>query len=80
MGMIVSNLLQERDRWPLWIPVCLGCGVGVYFGLPAEPSFWGLCGLTGMGIALAVISRRYLTPIWTACLAVVLLCGGVLVA
>jgi competence protein ComEC len=28
----------QRDRWPLWLPVALGLGAGVYFALPAEPA------------------------------------------
>ncbi len=80
MGMITSNMHQERDRWPLWIPVCLGCGVGIYFGLPAEPSFWMLTGLTALGIGLVVIARRYIQQFWTLCLAGALLCGGLLAA
>lgn len=29
--------MVERARWPLWLPVLLGCGIGVYFALPVEP-------------------------------------------
>jgi competence protein ComEC len=34
----------ERHRWPLWLPVLLGVGAALYFGLPAEPAAilgWG---------------------------------------
>ena len=35
----LRNLLsQEAERWVLWLPVALGAGVAVYFGLPFEPS------------------------------------------
>ncbi|MBI5165588.1 MAG: ComEC/Rec2 family competence protein [Magnetospirillum sp.] len=27
----------ERERWLLWLPVCIGVGVGTYFALPTEP-------------------------------------------
>ena len=30
----------ERDRWALWLPVCLGSGIAVYFALDTEPDFW----------------------------------------
>ncbi len=30
-------LVAERDRWALWLPVALACGIGVYFALPFEP-------------------------------------------
>lgn len=41
-------LLAERDRWPLWLPVLLGCGIGGYFALPFEP--WGWLGLAGFAL------------------------------
>src|SRR5690349_13514100 len=31
-------LLRERERWPLWLPVLLGAGIGLYFASPFEPS------------------------------------------
>src|SRR4029077_4450409 len=30
-------LLRERERWPLWLPVWLGTGIGLYFALSIEP-------------------------------------------
>ncbi|HUO98854.1 MAG TPA: ComEC/Rec2 family competence protein [Rhizomicrobium sp.] len=49
----------DRIRWVLWLPVALGAGVGVYFGLPVEPDWeWGL---TAGALALT----------WTACAAIV---------
>ena len=30
-------LLRERERWPLWLPVWLGAGTGLYFASPFEP-------------------------------------------
>ncbi|OEJ68000.1 hypothetical protein BEN30_06925 [Magnetovibrio blakemorei] len=32
--------MVERDRWPLWFPVLLGLGIGLYFSLPFEPPLW----------------------------------------
>ncbi len=32
--------LAERERWPLWTPVLLGGGIGVYFALGVEPPLW----------------------------------------
>ncbi len=29
--------LAERPQWALWLPVCLGSGIAVYFWLPFEP-------------------------------------------
>ena len=30
-------LLEERERWALWLPVLYGAGIGIYFALPFEP-------------------------------------------
>jgi competence protein ComEC len=38
----LAAALEERERWPLWLPVGLGTGIGVYFALPIEPPpAWG---------------------------------------
>jgi competence protein ComEC len=39
-GWLVANLQGERGRWPLWLPVFLGAGIGAYFWLRFEPSPW----------------------------------------
>lgn len=31
------RLIAEGDRWLLWLPVLLGCGIALYFALPAQP-------------------------------------------
>jgi len=57
-GILVAfgrALLEERERWALWLPVAFGAGIGVYFALPAEPSrafalalsCWSLAGVAG---------------------------------
>jgi competence protein ComEC len=33
-----GSLLEERERWALWLPVAFGTGAGIYFALPDEPS------------------------------------------
>ncbi len=37
---IKLNLIAERQRWLLWLPVFFGVGIGVYFGLSFEPSLY----------------------------------------
>jgi competence protein ComEC len=32
-----TQLLEERERWFLWLPVALGSGIALYFSLPVEP-------------------------------------------
>jgi competence protein ComEC len=64
-----AALLAERSRWVLWLPVALGTGIALYFGLPFEPSgpFVLLLVLVVMAVsALAVLTR---TVFLRACLA-----------
>lgn len=45
-------LFSQRDRWPLWLPVGLGLGAGLYFAAPVEPSAsWGFAALGMAGLA-----------------------------
>lgn len=45
----------ERERWALWLPVCLGTGIAVYFGLDGEPAIWigplGIVAASAVGLA-----------------------------
>ncbi len=36
----MARLLEERERWFLWLPVGVGLGIALYFGLPREPPVW----------------------------------------
>jgi len=58
---VVDRLLDERDRWALWLPVMFGLGIAVYFALRFEPPLW--LGAGGMAAAavlgLAVRRRRW---------------------
>ncbi len=57
------RLLAERERWPLWLPVFLGTGVGLYFALPSEPPSWlGPVAMVLAGLA-GLASRRALGPL-----------------
>ena len=55
MGRHGSGEMAQADgqRWPLWLPVALGCGMALYFSLPVEPSV----ALAGWG-ALAALALR----------------------
>ncbi len=35
---LARQLVAERERWVLWLPVAYGVGTAVYFWLPEEPS------------------------------------------
>jgi len=68
LPVVGRGMLAERARWPLWIPVFLGLGIGGYFSLPSEPPLW----MGGLGLALAVgflalaLARRRLGLVVTA--------------
>ena len=37
---IKENFFAENDRFILWLPVLFGLGIGIYFALDVEPSYW----------------------------------------
>src|SRR5277367_6439280 len=53
-----ERFLAERDRWPLWLPVLMGAGVGVYFSLASEPPQWLGAALLALAVALGVSAWR----------------------
>ena len=46
----------EQDRWPLWLPVALGAGCGLYFALPFEPDAAMGWGAGAAGVVLVLLS------------------------
>ena len=55
-----KKFAAERDRWPLWLPVMLGTGSGVYFALPVEPEpafGWAALAAGLVATALAIWGR-----------------------
>ena len=40
LNRMKESFLTEKDRFVLWIPVFFGLGIGLYFSLPFEPSYW----------------------------------------
>jgi competence protein ComEC len=54
VAWLAGNLLAERERWLLWLPVGVGTGTAVYFALPVEPPVW--LGATGLLVPLVVLS------------------------
>src|SRR5260221_9745035 len=51
--------LAERERWALWIPALLGCGIGLYFMLTVEPPGWsGPAAIAGATLLLALARRH----------------------
>ncbi len=77
--LILDSFLAERDRFPLWMPVLLALGIGIYFGLETEPPQRMLYGLAaGMGGLLLILRRRFWPRLIFICL--FLVCMGMMVA
>lgn len=62
MRLFLYNLREmffnERERWFMWLPVLFACGIGIYFGLPAEPSRWIILAIVEILLVLAYVWRR----------------------
>lgn len=57
--VLADRLVAERERWPLWLPLFLSAGIGIYFSLSAEPSPWaGPAALACITLA-AWVGRRH---------------------
>ncbi|MDA0366960.1 MAG: ComEC/Rec2 family competence protein [Proteobacteria bacterium] len=76
----VTRRAQDRpdgQQVVLWIPVSIGCGVGLYFALPGEPS-WALSLLALAGAAVfAAVARRWPISRTSGFLALALVVGFV---
>lgn len=70
---LLSAFRAESDRWFLWSPVGLGCGIALYFSLSFEPPLWasiGLAACTGLAMFFA---RRRLSD-WAGLMVTALFC------
>ena len=59
-GLAARALERQRGHLFPWVPVCLACGIGVYFGLPVEPGaeVWGaLGGFAVLGLGALIAAR-----------------------
>lgn len=66
---IAAAFGAERERWPLWLPVCAGVGILGYFALPDEPGWWhGVSATLCLVLAIAVSRHRPVMPVVLACL------------
>lgn len=62
---LAANFVAERERWALWVPVLVGCGVGLYFWLRVEPPLWlgaVVVAATLAGTAAAIRAQRHVLP------------------
>ena len=73
MAPVALALAAQRGRLFLWVPVCLGIGIGAYFLLPVEPAHrdwgWLAAAMACLG-TLAVVLPANLRPLAVACLLV----------
>ena len=53
----LSLFLAEADRWFLWIPVCFGLGIAVYFQLSFEPATWAALLLLAAALLPVLLCR-----------------------
>jgi competence protein ComEC len=68
------QVVEERERWILWVPVFIGVGVAAYFELASEPPIWlGVAGLAGSVAARVAFRRRPLPAVAATCLAMAFL-------
>lgn len=57
LAAIREQAYADRVRWPLWLPVALGAGVGLYFALPVEPDWpWAVIA-AGLALAAGALAR-----------------------
>ncbi len=74
-----ATLEDERARFFLWAPVCLGAGIAAYFALPREPTvFVAFVPLIIALILKVVVARGTLAAVMVT--ALVLACGGLVIA
>ena len=59
---LAAALAAEGERRVLWLPVCFGCGIALYFALAIEPPIWLGPAIIAPAIAVAFLLRR--RPIW----------------
>ncbi len=67
-----AQVLAERGRWALWLPIGLGAGAALYFELPLEVPFWASVAVAAFA-ALVVAWRVGKSPIWIVSVAAAVL-------
>jgi competence protein ComEC len=55
---VFKPLLDERERWVLWLPVFMGLGVALYFTGHAEPDLWPASLAFGVLLISAILARN----------------------
>jgi len=66
---------MEEGRGFLWLPVCFGIGILVYFALPVEPSTVAVSGIA-FGAAILAWTMRRRTDLFRLTIALTFVAGG----
>ena len=66
--LLAQQIEEENDRWFLWVPVCFGAGIGLYFALPAEPASYSVIAALCITLSLCLATTR-IPFFWTICVA-----------
>jgi competence protein ComEC len=70
-----ATIAAEGERRILWLPVCLGLGIALYFTLTIEPPLW--IGPAALGVStIAALALRRWPTLAAAALALVFAAGG----
>ncbi|MCM0020968.1 MAG: ComEC family competence protein [Tagaea sp.] len=56
-GFVLRTGEAMAPRLVLWLPVCFGGGIGLYFALGAEPEFWIAPAFASVALAFAILGR-----------------------
>jgi len=67
--------LAERERWALWVPALIGCGIGFYFMLAVEPPWWSGPGFIAAAGLAVVLGRRSAGLVLPGLAALIAACG-----
>ena len=75
LTVIEAAFARQHGALLPWVPVCLGCGIGIYFALPAEPR-QGLWLATAATMLAALLLAWRLAPTRPLLLALALAAAG----
>ena len=72
---VAEYYAAEGERRLLWLPVCFGGGIGVYFALTFEPPLWlGFGAALAAGVGAVLLQKHPL--LCEAALALAMFCAG----
>ena len=57
-SLILRQIAEEREQWPLWLPVGFGTGIAAYFFMRSEPNGWLGAVILFASLMLIILARR----------------------